>query len=112
MHQEATVMIVPAEVLGKTPQAFQDYVAKFFERTVLCGQKCYWAFRTLSLNSRHLFTEERGVAPRHSAEVDCFTEGLPEGVTLSEWIRENAPRCSVKEFSRSWEAGGPANWAW
>lgn len=79
----ASVMIVDADRLGETPRAFQQYVEHFFRESTCLGKRVFVATRVLRLDPRkHV---RGGFAPRHSIELDGYTEGL-NGVSLGAWI--------------------------
>lgn len=79
----ASVMIVDAEQLDNVPQAFRQYVERYFQKTTCLGKTVYVATRYLHLD---LYKSRSGFAPRHSLDLACFTEGLAKDETLGGWI--------------------------
>lgn len=93
----STVIIVDAAALPETPKAFQDYVGKFFSRRTILGRECFVAAQLIGWDHRDWETirrnpDAKGRAPGHSIEVDTFKGGLPEGVSLSQWIHQQEGR--------------------
>lgn len=78
--------IVSAENLPKTPQAFQDYVIKYFRPETILGHKCFIAFR--DPNKFCLSVTRDGMAPSHSNDLDQFTDGIPDNKGLCSWIHD------------------------
>lgn len=87
----AEVMIVDAEQLSETPEAFQAYVDRYFVPGTMLGRRIFRACRKLYPGRGEGFG--RGLAPQHSMELRTFTEGLPNGQELGEWIRKHDGKC-------------------
>jgi|GEM_PF-1556145 len=109
MHQSGSFMLVRADKLDKTPKAFQDYVRNFFVPKNVFGIECFVAIEALSVqiwDGSGRRKQPNGVAPCHSVDVDQYKDGLPEGKTLSEWIREQARKHNILlSFNTSWDDG-------
>jgi hypothetical protein len=90
------VMIVDPKILPKSPKAFRQYVETFFEEKQILGQKCLVAARVISGRGG------KGVAPSHSLDLSIFKDGLPAGVSLSEWIQRE-----TKKEAGIWSLYGP-----
>jgi hypothetical protein len=101
MHKLAGILVVPAEHLKNTPQAFQQYVADYFEKKEVFGQICLVAFQALSVNHHR---KVQGVAPCHSVDLMDYEQGL-EGQSLSEWIRNEVKKGTIWQFEKSWDDG-------
>ena len=82
----ATVMIVDAEQLPDAPKAFRDYVERYFRERRVLGKRVFVATQYLYLDDR----SSRGCAPGHNVDLQCFTDGLPPGQSLNEWMRRAA----------------------
>jgi hypothetical protein len=108
MHQSGSFMLVRADKLAETPQAFQDYVKDFFVLKNIFGMDCYVAIQTLSLEiwdgSGHRNKTE-GIAPSHNCDVQRYKDGLPEGKRLFEWIYEAKKAGIIFTFYNSWDDG-------
>lgn len=89
----ASVMIVDAERLHETPVAFQQYIERYFREDKLLGKRVFVAARFLTLSRYQL-----GHAPRHSIEVDSFTEGLAKGQRLYDWMDKKGRNVYFWEF--------------
>lgn len=105
-HQNGEFMAVNAKQLDKQPKAFQDYVKRYFKRTYFLGIDAYVAILTTG-GVNCLRKLEKGVAPSHFVDLNEFTEGLPEGMSLGEWIRTKASKRtrSISVHFASWEDG-------
>jgi hypothetical protein len=83
------IVIVRAEDVVKTPKAFQQYVADWFAPKTILGLDCLWASCLIHLEGSQY--ERRGrrpaVAPSHSVDTACYSEGLRKGTDLNEWMR-------------------------
>jgi hypothetical protein len=101
MHKLAGILVVPAEHLKNTPQAFQQYVADYFEKKEVFGKSCLVAFQALSVNHHR---KVPGVAPCHSVELMCYKEGL-DGRDLNEWIRSEVKNGAIWQSEKSWDDG-------
>lgn len=78
-----SVMIVSAEKLKDAPKAFQQYVREWFVQRTILGKRCFVA-------GIHSGTPRGGYnlgnAPSHSVDLMGYTEGLPPGQKLRDWI--------------------------
>jgi hypothetical protein len=92
------LMIVDPAILKDAPKAFQDYVKEFFKERELFGKKCFVAARLTSYDWRH----EKGIAPSHGVDLMRFKGGLPDGMDLNEWIRQQE-----KKKAGIWSLYGP-----
>jgi len=101
MHKMAGILVVPADQLKNTPQAFQRYVADYFEKKEVFGSPCLVAFQALSVNHHRKVS---GVAPCHSVELMEYKEGL-NGQDLNEWIRSEVKNGLIWQFQKSWDDG-------
>lgn len=79
-----SVMIVRAEFADTAPKAFQEYVQEYFNLETLFGVSVYTAGTYISAPNHGQF--KRGKSPCHSVDLMRYTEGLPQGQSLSEWI--------------------------
>ena len=84
----AEVMIVDADRLPETPKAFQAYVDRYFQPGKMLGKRIFRACRKL-YPDRDRDSFNRRLAPQHSLELRAFTEGLPKGQELGDWIRKH-----------------------
>lgn len=87
----AKFCLVSQEHLTETPRGFQEYVREYFEKTVILGRECYYAFRISDGYYFGLFNTSlkgtRGVAPIIIGKREGhFTTDIPNGLTLDEWI--------------------------
>jgi len=109
MYKSASILIVPADKLPDTPKAFQDYVRDHFQLRNFFGKECYLAFRTGSVerwNGPYQRKPAQGVVPGDLDRKE-YTEGLPEGTTLSQWIEQHKRGKDplIFEFSTHWNDG-------
>lgn len=103
MYQSASVMVVPLEVLedNSVPEAFKQYVERYFKQQNIFGKECMVAFQVISLSTPK--DSQKGVAPAHAGAINLFKEGLPEGVSLYDWIEQNKGR--IWQFWSTWDDG-------
>ncbi len=96
-------MAVPLEVLegDSVPEAFKQYVQRYFKRQSIFGKECMVAFQVISLSTPK--NSQKGVAPAHACDINSFKEGLPEGVGLYDWIDSNKDR--IWRFWSTWDDG-------
>jgi hypothetical protein len=85
------VMIVDADQLPETPKAFQAYVERYFRPNTMLGKRIFRACRKLYCDGPKGFG--KGLAPQDSLDLRAFTEGLPNGQELSDWIRKHDGKC-------------------
>lgn len=85
------IIIVRVEDVPKTPKAFQQYVADWFAPMSLLGQDCLWATGRLHVRFEdyNLRGKCPGFAPCHCVDTRHYSEGLPEGMSLGNWIRKH-----------------------
>jgi|SRR5271155_969010 len=85
------IIIVRVEDVPKTPKAFQRYVADWFAPMLLLGHDCMWVTGRLHVRFEDYAMRGRkpGFAPSHSVDTHEYREGLPEGMSLGDWIRKN-----------------------
>jgi len=100
-------LAVRTDDLTSMPEAFQKYVEAYFTQCQIFGVPCLAAIRAPYWYS--LSACAHRVAPSHSVDVDRFKGGLPDGLTLFDWMRdemndeERASRIFV--FRGSWDDG-------
>lgn len=91
------IILVDPDKLSDTPKAFQDYVGKYFAKTKVLGREVLYASTKLGWKyddeeRLRWNPKNKGVAPGHSVEVDCFKDGLAKGERLSDWMRKAEKR--------------------
>jgi hypothetical protein len=80
----SSVIIVDPKLLPEAPLAFRQYVKEFFVKKKMLGREVLVAATTIT-NGNY---GSKGVAPSHSLDLRRFSEGLPPGQDLNDWIRK------------------------
>ena len=108
MRKEGSILFVRASTLVKHPQAFQEYVKRFFANQMIGNEDYFYAFQTISGIS-HIYDSEqkgKGVAPSHSVDLSMFTD--EKKTNLFEYIHRlltDKNQGDVFKISRSWDDG-------
>ncbi|MFA6519934.1 MAG: hypothetical protein WCT41_03905 [Candidatus Paceibacterota bacterium] len=102
MHKSGDFIAITNSTILKAPVALKKYVRRFFKRKMIFGKDCWVAFRVTDIPGANV----PGVAPSHSMDVNCFTEGLPKGTKLYDLIKklEKDPRRCFT-FCTDWDDG-------
>lgn len=107
MAQESSAFIMVKKAdLPKTPKAFQKYVDEYFREVKFHGEIFLVAVTTYG-DVRGC--RAKGAAPSHNASLRQYTEGLPKGQNLNDWIHKQANDGDkgglVLNFYASWDDG-------
>lgn len=103
MNQRTEFIAFTDQAVLKAPIALRQYVEWFFRKKMIFGTDCWIALRVVGLCPR---ARNTGVAPLLNTGVDHFTGELPEGMQLSDLIRElekDPQRCF--SFFVEWDDG-------
>lgn len=103
-NQRGSIMLVKADMLSSYPQAFQDYVNKFFDPCDIGGVKYLFAFLTSDGDRTRYERRQKGVAPSHSVHLSTKVE---RDKNLFNWIFEKCedPESGIMRLSRDWDDG-------
>jgi len=109
-HHTPIVIIVIDDLLPQLPVAFQQYVKTYFSQTVILGYHCWYATCSQDMLLDPLsdvLSERRAFAPLNSEADEMFTEGLPDKVTISDWIKSNQTQFGLYQLHHSWWEESP-----
>lgn len=90
-RKSGELMLVKAALLPTYPLAFQEYVGRYFERRIILGVDCFYAFRDLNGHSVHAGFKCAGIAP---SQHGYLRKEVSDGVDLSSWLERI---CSDKQ---------------
>ncbi len=106
MQQGMSVMLVSVKKLRANglfvPEAFRRYIQDHFEEETMFGKKYMFAFQVASLGSG---VKTKGVAPCHTSCLMQYTQGLPDGMNLNQWIENHQNTGLFWQHSGTWEDG-------
>ena len=102
-NQRGRIMLVKADMLSSYPQAFQDYVNKFFDPCNIGGVQYFFAFLTSDGDRTRYERRQKGVAPTSS----FFSVEVDKDVSLFDWILKKCedPKSGIIDLSRNWDDG-------
>lgn len=93
----ASVLIVRCDFVHTAPRGFKKYIEEYFNVKTILGYDCMVSARFCNYYGAY----GKGAAPSHSMDVREYSEGLPNGQSLGDFIRDK-----VKEGMYMWEFYG------
>ncbi len=111
--KNASILLVRKSFLKSCPQAFQDYVARYFESKNVFGIECMYAFRDSDGHSVHCSGGKKivGIAPSHSLHLRAKVAGE---LDLYSWMNEvlkDKTQTDFVELSKYWDDGTISSWS-